>query len=299
MNATMLLLADSRLPAGGHAHSGGAEQAIKDGAVHDLPTLTSFLHGRLATTALVAASLAATTCARITTPPTATPSAANRPSPAHAHPDHQPEHLSAHRGHQPEDMRTHPNDRPEQLSTHPGHQPEDMSTHPGHQREDAWNAGSGGSREEVWSELEAEADARTASPAQREAARTQGRLLLRVARRIWPSPVLDDLASAIPSPHHPVVLGTIAATTGCTPEDAALATAYHAITGPATAAVRLLGLDPVAVHAVLAALTPAVEHTARAAGAIREPPGMPACAAPALDLLAERHRHTEARLFVS
>ncbi|WP_261808751.1 urease accessory UreF family protein [Nonomuraea sp. C10] len=107
-----------------------------------------------------------------------------------------------------------------------------------------------------WELLDAEADARTASPAQREAARLQGRLLLRVARRLWPSPVLDELAQEIPSPHHPIALGAAAHAAGATPGDAALAAAYHAITGPATAAVRLLGLDPVAVHGILADLTP-------------------------------------------
>ncbi|MEV4834940.1 urease accessory UreF family protein [Nonomuraea sp. NPDC049486] len=107
-----------------------------------------------------------------------------------------------------------------------------------------------------WELLDAEADARTASPAQREAARLQGRLLLRVARRLWPSPVLDELAQEVPSPHHPIALGAAAHAAGATPGDAALAAAYHAITGPATAAVRLLGLDPVAVHGILADLTP-------------------------------------------
>ncbi|MFI6709352.1 urease accessory UreF family protein [Nonomuraea sp. NPDC050478] len=107
-----------------------------------------------------------------------------------------------------------------------------------------------------WELLDAEADARTASPAQREAARLQGRLLLRVARRLWPSPVLDELAQEVPSPHHPIALGAAAHAARATPGDAALAAAYHAITGPATAAVRLLGLDPVAVHGILADLTP-------------------------------------------
>ncbi|MBT2229494.1 urease accessory protein UreF [Nonomuraea sp. NEAU-A123] len=239
MNPALLLLTDSRLPAGGHAHSGGTEQAIATGAVHDLASLAAFLRGRLHTSGHVAAALAAAACT-----------------------------LSATR-----------------------------------------------SPDTLWDLLDAEADARTASPAQRDASRTQGRLLLRVARRLWPSPALDGLAQAVPNPHHPIALGAAAHAAGASPEDAALAAAYHAITGSATAAVRLLGLDPVAVHGLLADLAPDLAATASMAdmGAhSTEPPGasgtpladrswaeLPARSAPALDLLAERHAGAKVRLFVS
>ncbi|GLW08612.1 urease accessory protein UreF [Microtetraspora sp. NBRC 13810] len=252
MNASLLLLADSRLPAGGHAHSGGAERAVATGAVRDEHDLAAFLHGRLTTTGRVAASLAAASCALATTLlPDATP---------------------------------------------------------------AGGPASGGG-EAGWTALDAEADARTASPAQRAAARTQGRLLLRVARRIWPSPVLDGLALAVPSPHHPVALGAVAAVAGCPPRDAALAAAYHSVTGPATAAVRLLGLDPVAVHRLLATLSDTLDAIAGTAAASPHPDptppegspseapdvwaALPAHAAPALDLLAEQHVRATTRLFVS
>ncbi|MFD2354563.1 hypothetical protein ACFSTC_42740 [Nonomuraea ferruginea] len=49
MHPAILLLTDSRLPVGGHAHSGGVEQAVALGLVHDLPSLSSFLRGRLHT----------------------------------------------------------------------------------------------------------------------------------------------------------------------------------------------------------------------------------------------------------
>ncbi len=57
--AMMLTLADSRLPVGGHVHSGGLEEAISGGAVRDLPTLREFLIRRVRTSGLVAASIAA------------------------------------------------------------------------------------------------------------------------------------------------------------------------------------------------------------------------------------------------
>lgn len=218
MNPALLLLTDSRLPAGGHAHSGGVERAIVSGNIHDLETLARYLTGRLHTSGLVAASFASAACSA------------------------------------------------------------------------CWPLGIA-SPSDAWMELDAEFDARTPSPAQREASRTQGRLLLRVARRLWPSPVLDTMA---PSPHHPIVLGVVAHAAGLSPEDAALAAAYHSVTGPATAAVRLLGLDPVEVHRVLATLTPDLDHVTTTAQQ-----GLSATSAPLLDLLAEQHAKAEVRLFIS
>ncbi|MFJ5265343.1 urease accessory protein UreF [Streptomyces sp. NPDC088387] len=55
----LLLLADGRFPAGGHAHSGGAEAAVRAGRVTDAASLEEFCRGRLHTTGLVSASLAA------------------------------------------------------------------------------------------------------------------------------------------------------------------------------------------------------------------------------------------------
>ncbi|MBE7162645.1 MAG: urease accessory protein UreF [Williamsia herbipolensis] len=57
--AMLLTLADSRLPVGGHVHSGGVEQAIADGAVVDAAGLEAYLRRRIVTGALVAGSIAA------------------------------------------------------------------------------------------------------------------------------------------------------------------------------------------------------------------------------------------------
>ncbi|MFZ4485462.1 MAG: urease accessory protein UreF [Candidatus Nanopelagicales bacterium] len=59
MHAALLLLADSRLPAGGHAHSGSLAIAVAEGLVVDLGTLESFCSGRLATAGALAAVFAA------------------------------------------------------------------------------------------------------------------------------------------------------------------------------------------------------------------------------------------------
>ncbi|MGW1883873.1 urease accessory protein UreF [Streptomyces sp. NPDC001970] len=55
----MLVLADGRFPAGGHAHSGGAEAAVKAGRIRDAGGLAGFCRGRLHTAGMTGAALAA------------------------------------------------------------------------------------------------------------------------------------------------------------------------------------------------------------------------------------------------
>ncbi|MFE1439936.1 urease accessory protein UreF [Streptomyces sp. NPDC058739] len=221
--AALLVLADGRFPAGGHAHSGGAEAAVKAGRVTDAATLEDFCRGRLHTAGLVAAGLAA----------------------------------AAARGLDPV-------------------------------------------------ELDAAADARTPSPALRTAARRLGRQLLRAARVTWPSPELDALAGRFPKgAHQPVVLGAVARAAGLGALDAAYCAVYESVSGPATAVVRLLSLDPFEATGVLARLAPeldlvadrAVEVAGRAVG---EGVGvLPAGSAPLLELSAEAHAAWPVRLFAS
>jgi len=142
--------------------------------------------------------------------------------------------------------------------------------------------------------LDAEFDARTPSPAQRRVSRAQGRALLRAARTMWTVPRVVE-------PHHPVALGVVAGAAGLEPGQAAGIAAYSSISGPASAAVRLLGLDPYAVHAALAALAPDCDATAaRAATWARSAPEeLPAASAPLTDISAEDHATWEVRHFAS
>lgn len=55
---TLLTLADSRLPTGGHVHSGGVEEAVTSGLLTDLSTLRAYLVRRIRSHGLVAASVA-------------------------------------------------------------------------------------------------------------------------------------------------------------------------------------------------------------------------------------------------
>nr|WSX53035.1 urease accessory protein UreF [Streptomyces sp. NBC_00974] len=221
--AALLVLADGRFPAGGHAHSGGAEAACKAGRIHDAATLEEFCRGRLHTAGLVAAALAA--------------AAADGLDPA---------------------------------------------------------------------ALDEAADARNPVPALRTTARRLGRQLMRAARATWPAAELDALAAAFPrGAHQPVVLGVTARAAGLGPLDAAHVAAYESVSGPATATVRLLGLDPFRASGVLARLAPeldSVSHRARQA-AVRAradgPQALPAASSPLLDIAAQAHANWPVRLFAS
>jgi urease accessory protein len=239
-----LLLGDSRFPAGGHAHSGGVEPAVTAGSVTGLGSVELFLRGRLCTTGLVAAAVAAVAC---------------------------------------------------------------------HHARVAAGESAAAVRDDYWDQLDAETDARTPSPAQREASRRQGRALLRAARVAWPdAPWLAELVPSAGSEgtgrpeyrggrHHPVVLGAAAAAAGCEPPEAARIAAYQAVAGPVSAAVRLLALDPMRATGILARLADDIDQVAeQGAGYATGPPAdLPARSAPALDLLAETHIRAEVRLFES
>ncbi|SDD11685.1 urease accessory protein UreF [Actinokineospora iranica] len=255
--AAILSLVDSRFPGGGHAHSGGLEEAAARGLVTDPQTLAGFLRGRLHTAgalAAVFAAAAAHTARNLLSPPAASRADTNGVGEAEF-----------------------------ARATGNGH-------------------GSTGRRQ--WTALDAELDARTPSPAQRAASRAQGSGMARAGRSAWPSPVLDGLLAATPRPHQPVLLGALAGIAGASPTQAALAALYLAVSGPASASTRLLGLDPFEVNAAVVALSaPMSEIAAHAAQTCHlRPADLPAPSAPALDLMAEAHDRThrmEVRLFAS
>lgn len=59
MQLAALLLADGRLPTGGHVHSAGVESAVADGRIVDVDSLGAYLLGRLHTVGLTEAAVAA------------------------------------------------------------------------------------------------------------------------------------------------------------------------------------------------------------------------------------------------
>ena len=147
-------------------------------------------------------------------------------------------------------------------------------------------------------ELDAEAEARITVPALRAASRRLGRQLVRVAGRCWPSAILATLPEA---PHQPVALGVVGVAARLDATDVARLAVHHAVTTPAQAAVRLLGLDPFSVAALTAELAVEGEVVVRlavaaAAGPIAE---LPARTGPVAEIAAIQHETLPIRLFAS
>lgn len=207
--STLLALSDSRLPTGGHVHSGGVEEAVTSGLVTDVASLRAFLRRRIRTSGLVAASVAA-----------------------------------------------------------------------------AVHAGS-----LTVAAADVETDARTPAPAARTASRAQGRGLVRLARKVWPQ---QDWASLGAKPHLAVAAGAVGAVSGVLPEQTALSVVYTTMTGSATAAQRLLALDPGDVAALTFELAALCDRTATEAA--KE---LADLSDPLLDMLAQRHVERDRPLFVS
>jgi urease accessory protein len=130
--------------------------------------------------------------------------------------------------------------------------------------------------------------------------------MLRAARAAWPSPDLDRLAHVLPQgAHQPVVLGVAVRAAGLTPFDAAQCAAYESVGGPATAAVRLLSLDPFDATALLARLAGELDDVARTAADAADHVAadgtdvLPAASSPLLDITGEQHAAWSLRLFAS
>ena len=136
-----------------------------------------------------------------------------------------------------------------------------------------------------------EIDARTPSPAARTASRAQGRGLLRLARKVWSDREWDTLG---PKPHLGVAAGAVGAASGLLSEQTATSVVYTTMTGSATAAQRLLALDPGDVAALTFELAALCDLTA--AEAAKE---LADLSDPLLDVLAERHAERDRPLFSS
>jgi urease accessory protein len=223
----VLLLADSRLPSGSHAHSGGVEMAVESGILSTSDDLELFLRGRLRTAGPVVAAFAAAAA------------------------------LLAAR------------DTPD------------------------------------WRPWDDALSARTPAPALRVASRAQGAALLRTVGRIWSHPALSALRE-LGRPHQPLVLGAATTAGGGGPADAAALAVHHLVGGACSAAIRLLGLDPLDVAAVHGSVTGLAGEVAavaveRAGIAVStsDTGALPATGAPLPELLAVRHAEMEVNLFAS
>jgi urease accessory protein len=152
---------------------------------------------------------------------------------------------------------------------------------------------SAGSPPSILAELDREYDARLPSPRARSVSRQLGRQLLRAASEIWPSCRRWDGA------HHAIALGSVVETAGGTPADAVAITIHQLASAVTTAAVRLLGLDPVTVAALQARHVASVDHASFVAEWSRaDPRDLPAGSGTLSEILAEHHSGWSHRLFV-
>jgi urease accessory protein len=156
-----------------------------------------------------------------------------------------------------------------------------------------------------WAPWDAAVSARIPSAALRTASRAQGAALLRTVALAFPTPAVAALR-ALPRVHHPLVLGAAAGAAGADPGQAAALALHHLVGGAATAAVRLLGLDPLRVTAVTVGVARAADPVAADAAALAtaavaagDPALLPTEGSPLTDVLAELHRASEATLFAS
>jgi urease accessory protein len=127
-------------------------------------------------------------------------------------------------------------------------------------------------------------------PALRAASCAQGRGLRATAAVLWPA------VAACPAEVHSVVLGTVAAAAGLSPDAAARAAVHACVMGPCAAAPKLWAIDTVDALSVAVALAPLAEAiVAEALGASV----CPARSAPLLELRSDVHARAEVRLFAS
>ncbi|WP_209696244.1 urease accessory protein UreF [Kribbella aluminosa] len=137
--------------------------------------------------------------------------------------------------------------------------------------------------------------ARTPSQVLRGVSRRQGRLLLRLAGRVWPE-VLEYLPDDGEVPR-PIVLGVVAAVNGLSAEQLARTVAYEDAQTVVSASLKLLPVDPADAAAWLAGLHDDIERLVKDVAPLTDPDTIPADGAPLIDVFAHQHSTERMRLF--
>ncbi|BAH35505.1 urease accessory protein UreF [Rhodococcus erythropolis] len=215
-----MLLADGRLPTGGHAHSSGLEPALSGGLLQS--QVPDFIRGRLETVGLVEASATVVT------------------------------------------------------------------------RRWAVSAGGAGELEEISRELLA----RTPSAPLREASIQLGRGLARLASRLWPQHPAVQMLMALPGhPMRPLALGVFTAISGMDDLQAARSCLYDDAQTVASAALKLLPVDPAEPVEWLLRAAPTIETVAAAAVAVEGVTDIPATTGPLVEQWSLEHHARSRRIF--
>ncbi len=149
--------------------------------------------------------------------------------------------------------------------------------------------------------LDAEYRCRVMSPYLCSTSRRLGRQLVRAAQRVWPSPELDAVGALPGGPFQPMALGAAVSAGGGSPNEAASVAFHHLGAAVTTAAVRLLGLDPMELAAIQARAGRVV-WAGRAewdSWTSMQPRHLPADGGMLSEILGERHGQLDARMFVA
>ena len=222
-----LLLADGRLPTGGHAHSAGLEAALAAGMPGE--RVPDYLYARLVTVGRTEA--AATVLSHRW---------ARKAGLGQAGPDH----------------------------------------------------------ERALAAVQEELLARTPSAPLREASGLLGRGMARLVARFWPSePATSALLAMAGAPQRPVALGVATALGGMDELQAARACLYDDAQSVASAALKLLPVDPLDPVGWLLAAAPTLDEVAAESTAVSVPADIPAPSAPLVEQWSLVHHLTPRRIF--
>ncbi|TDO51115.1 urease accessory protein [Kribbella sp. VKM Ac-2571] len=257
-----MMLADGRLPTGGHTQSGGLEPAVRAGLGADgkqLADVASYARDRLRTTTRVEAAVAVLTRHLALSGTNVAPGDENVPQTTG----------------QPDTQTPNSPSRADWFGLE------------GHAAQGGVGQGVG--------YVEAAWAARTPSHVVRGVSRRQGRLLLRLACRVWP-----DVSTYLPNDGEiarPVVLGVVGAVTGLSAEQVARTIAYDDAQTVISASLKLLPVDPADAATWLAGLHDDIEWLVKDVAPLTRIDDIPADGAPLIDVFAHNHAIERMRLF--
>ncbi|MGW6279576.1 urease accessory protein UreF [Kribbella sp. NPDC055071] len=254
-----LMLADARLPTGGHTQSAGLEPAVRAGLGAEgkqLAEVPTYARDRLRTVTRVEAAVAV--LARHVTLTNTAPSSRADWSGAG----------TSSRGSRLEN--------------------------PAVPNLDPRLGGRAGAAQNVGM-VEAAWAARTPSDVLRGVSRRQGRAYLRLAARVWPE-VLKHLAPDTEIPR-PIVVGVIGAVNALSAEQVARVVAYDDVQTVVSASLKLLPVDPADAASWVASISDDIEQLVTEVAPLTELEKIPANGAPLIDLFAHDHSIQRMRLF--
>jgi urease accessory protein len=148
-----------------------------------------------------------------------------------------------------------------------------------------------------WLALEHAWEARSPSPALREASRRQARALLRLATRTWPdAPALARVVD-LGTPSRALALGALGAHLGLEARTVAHLVGYDDVQTVCAASLKLAPLDPAAVVGWVVEALPHVAAMTTGVAGLTDPDDLPATGNPLIEAWAQAHAATTRRLF--